>query len=170
MTKQLRDRFSRTLMATASLIMVSPPLPANEVQVGRYSVQAATPTRAQADLMAAIVTTRFPERIQTIGEAIRHLLRNSGYRLASPVALDPETRALFQLPLPAVHRNLGPLTLRRAMETLSGPAFRLVQDLVHRLVAFELCAKGWGRQEKHEAPVSRSGSAEGGSMNTEGGR
>jgi type IV pili sensor histidine kinase/response regulator len=157
-------------IAAVCLIMVSPQLHASEVQVGRYTLRSATPTRAQADLMATIVTTRFPVRIQTIGEAVRYLLRNGGYRLASPVALDPETRALFRLPLPAVHRNLGPLTLRQALETLAGPTFRLVQDPVHRLVAFELCAKGWGRQGKHEAPVRQSGSAEGGPTNTDGRR
>jgi len=133
-------------MATACLIMASSPLQATEVQVGRYTLRSATPTEAQADLMTAVVTIRFSDRIQTIGEAVRYLLRDSGYRLASQIALDPETKALFRLPLPAVHRNLGPITLRQSLETLAGPTFRLVQDPVHRLIAFELCAKGWGRQ------------------------
>ena len=127
----------------ACLIMVSSQLQASEVQVGRYTLRSAIPAEAQADLMSAIVTIRFSDRIQTIGAAARYLLRDSGYQLASPIALDPETKALFRLPLPAVHRNLGPLTLRQALETLAGPTFRLVQDPVHRLISFELCAKGW---------------------------
>jgi len=150
--KQFRGRFPQTLMATACLIMVSSQLQASEVQVGRYTLRSAIPTEAQADLMSAIVTIRFSDRIRTIGAAVEYLLRDSGYRLASPVALDPETKALFRLPLPAVHRNLGPLTLRQALETLAGPTFRLVQDPVHRLVSFELCAKGWSKEVRHVKP------------------
>ena len=47
---------------------------------------------------------------------------------------------LFALPLPEVHRQLGPMSLQQALETLAGPAFQLVEDPVHRLVAFERCA------------------------------
>jgi len=113
------------------------------VQVGRYSLLSATPTEAQTDLMGTTVTVQFPERIQSVGEAVRYLLQRSGYRLATAEALDPEAMALLSLPLPAVHRNLGPLTLQQALQTLAGPTFRLVQDPVHRLIAFERCAPSW---------------------------
>ena len=86
------------------------------------------------------MTVRFPKRIQTLGEAVRYLLQRSGYRLATAEAIGPDTVALFALPLPAVHRSLGPMTLRDALETLAGPAFHLVQDPVHRLITFERCA------------------------------
>jgi type IV pili sensor histidine kinase/response regulator len=115
-------------------------LQAGNVQVGRYSMIAATPTEAQADLLATTMTAHFPERIQTLGEAIRYLLQRSGYRLASVESIGPETAALFALPLPAVHRGLGPMTLKDALETLAGPAFQLIQDPVHRLITFERCA------------------------------
>ena len=115
-------------------------LPADQAQVGRYSVIAAVPTEAQADLLATTLTIRFPERIQTVGEAVRYLLHRSGYRLASAEAIGPDTVSLFALPLPAVHRSLGPMTLRDALETLAGPAFHLVQDPVHRLITFDRCA------------------------------
>ena len=115
-------------------------LQANDIQVGRYSLLAATPTEAQAELLAATMTVRFPERIQTVGEAIRYLLQRSGYRLANPDAIGPDTVALFALPLPDVHQSLGPMTLRDTLETLAGPAFYLLQDPVHRLVSFERCA------------------------------
>jgi len=115
-------------------------LQADQAQVGRYSVIAAVPTEAQADLLATALTIRFPERIQTLGEAVRYLLQRSGYRLAKTESIGPETVTLFALPLPAVHRSLGPMTLRAALETLAGPAFNLVQDPVHRLVTFERCS------------------------------
>jgi type IV pili sensor histidine kinase/response regulator len=157
-------------IAAACLMMASSQLQASEVLVGRYTLQSTAPTKAQADLLAATVTTRFPVRIQTIGEAVRHLLQNSGYRLASPVALDPETKALFRLPLPAVHRNLGPLTVRRALEILAGPAFRLVQDPIHRLIGFELCKKGWGKQGKPEVTIKKVRVPEDKPATIEGGR
>jgi conjugative transfer region protein (TIGR03748 family) len=115
-------------------------LQAGDVQVGRYSMIAATPTEAQADLLATTMTVRFPERIQTVGEAVRYLLQRSGYRLATVESIGPDTATLFALPLPAVHRGLGPMTLRDALETLVGSAFQLIQDPVHRLISFEHCA------------------------------
>ncbi len=113
---------------------------ADDVQVGRYSLFAATPTEAQVELLATTTTVRFPERIRTVGEAVRYLLQRSGYRLPTVESIGPDTVALFGLPLPAVHRSLGPMTLRDTLATLAGPAFYLVQDPVHRLITFERCA------------------------------
>ncbi len=114
-------------------------LQAKDRQVGRYSSLATTPTEAQTELLATTMTLRFPSRIQTVGEAARYLLQRSGYRLARVESIGPDTVALFALPLPAVHRSLGPMMLRDALEMLAGSAFHLVQDPVHRLVTFERC-------------------------------
>ena len=138
--KRRRSALAFILCLAGPYLVLSPPLQANEVQVGRYSLYAATPTLAQDDLLAATLIVRFPERIQTLGEAVRYLLQRSGYRLAATESTAPETLALFALPLPAAHRHLGPMTLREALETLAGPAFHLVQDPVHRLITFEQCA------------------------------
>ena len=118
-------------------------LPASDIQVGRYSLFATTPTEAQADPLQATITVQFPESVRTVGEAVRHLLQQSGYRLAGPDAAGPESAYLFALALPAVQRSLGPMPLKRALETLAGPAFRLVEDPVHRLIAFERCVMEW---------------------------
>ena len=45
-------------------------LQANEVQVGRYMMFAATPTDAQKAFLAAIIKIQFPEKVQTVGEAV----------------------------------------------------------------------------------------------------
>ncbi len=121
-------------------VVIAPKLSASEVQVGRYSQYSATPTAAQTDLLATAITVQFPERIQTVGEAIPYLLQRSGYRLATAKSIGPDTAVLFALPLPAVHRSLGPMTLKDTLETLAGQAFHLVQDPVHRLISFERCA------------------------------
>ncbi|MCP5443400.1 MAG: pili assembly chaperone [Chromatiaceae bacterium] len=129
-----------TIFIVGLCTLTSLNLKADDAQVGRYSVIAAVPTKAQTDLLATTLTIRLPERIQTMGEAVRYLLQRSGYRLAKVESIEPDTLALFALPLPAVHRSLGPMTLRDALKTLAGPMFNLVQDPVHRLVTFERCS------------------------------
>ncbi len=121
----------------AAIWALSPCLYAQGMQVGRYSLVHVQPSAAQLDPLSARITTRFPEPLHTVGEAVRHLLHNSGYRLAD--ASTPLAAVMLGRPLPDVHRDLGPLTLRQALGVLAGPVFRLVQDPVHRLVAFELC-------------------------------
>jgi conjugative transfer region protein (TIGR03748 family) len=118
-------------------------LQASDIQVGRYSLFATTPTEAQADPLQAMITVQFPDRIRIVGDAVKHLLQQSGYRLAGSEATGPTTAYLMALPLPTVHRRVGPMPLNRALETLAGPAFRLVEDPVHRLVTFERCAMEW---------------------------
>ena len=118
-------------------------LQASDIQVGRYSLFATTPTEAQADPLQATITVQFPDRVRTIGDAVKHVLRQSGYRLSGSEATGPAAAYLMALPLPAVHRSVGPMSLNRALETLAGPAFRLVEDPIHRLVAFERCAMEW---------------------------
>jgi conjugative transfer region protein (TIGR03748 family) len=118
-------------------------LQANDIQVGRYSLFAATPTEAQTDPLQATTTVRFPDAVRTVGDAMQHVLRQSGYRLAGSESTGPASAYMMALPLPAVHRSLGPMPLNRALDTLAGPAFHLVEDPVHRLVIFERCEMEW---------------------------
>jgi len=118
-------------------------LQASDIQVGRYSLFATTPTEAQADPLQSTITVQFPDRVRTVGDAVKHVLRQSGYRLSGSEATGPASAYLMVLPLPAVHRSIGPMPLKRVLETLVGSAFRLVEDPVHRLVAFERCAMEW---------------------------
>ena len=145
-----RSIFNPSHPATAIMICVagictvaSVNLQANDIQVGRYSLFATTPTEAQADPLQATITVQFPDAVRTVGEAVRHLLQQSGYRLAEPEATGSESAYLMALALPAVQRSLGPMTLRQALDTLAGPAFRLVEDPVHRLITFERCVMEW---------------------------
>jgi type IV pili sensor histidine kinase/response regulator len=137
--KPLQSRLA-VIVCITSLYLVSSPQPqANEIQVGRYSLYATTPTEAQKDLLKSIIKIQFPDKVQTVGEAVRHLLQGSGYRLARAEIIGRDTLDLFVLPLPEAHRSLGPMPLQTALETLVGPAFRLVEDPVHRLLTFERC-------------------------------
>lgn len=124
---------------TGLFALASANLEANDVRVGRYAVLSPMPTPEQINLLSALVTVQFPSSVVTVGQAVKHLLQPSGYRLAPEVAADPSRVILLDLPLPQPHRSLGPIPLQTALETLAGTAFRLVEDPVHRLVSFERC-------------------------------
>ncbi|MBL3601648.1 MAG: hypothetical protein JMN25_17590 [gamma proteobacterium endosymbiont of Lamellibrachia anaximandri] len=109
------------------------------IQVGRYTVVTAVATAAQTDPLQTMVTIRFPEpHITTVSDAIRYLLRHSGYRLAKSEAADPAMAPLLGHLLPKVHRHLGPMTLQNMLATLTGTAYQIVVDPVNRLIAFDL--------------------------------
>ena len=67
----------------------------------------------------------------TVGDALRHLVLRSGYRLC-----DEQSTDLLALPLPAAHYRLGPLLLRDALLTLAGPVWDLQVDDGERKVCF----------------------------------
>jgi type IV pili sensor histidine kinase/response regulator len=113
--------------------------PDGDVQVGRYSTVPAEPLPEQIHLLDAMVTLNFPKsHVKTVGDAIDHLLRQSGYQIADAYASDPAVEILMSRPLPEVQRQLGPCPLRDALSTLAGPAYQLVVDPLHRLVSFEV--------------------------------
>ena len=107
--------------------------------MSRYTTVSSAPSALQRDPLTAPVLSTRPASVHTVGDAIEQLLAPSGYRLSRPPVVDPERSALFALPLPEVHRALGALPLRSALQVLAGPAFILVEDPVHRLVSFERC-------------------------------
>ncbi|MBK1734913.1 hypothetical protein CKO15_06355 [Halorhodospira abdelmalekii] len=112
---------------------MTPALADAKEQVGRYSSVEAAPTEAQAQPLEAVVQITFPQEIVTVGEALEHLLKPSGYAFQELSA----TSVLTSRPLPEVHRELGPMPLYKALKTLSGPPWRLLVDPVARTVAFE---------------------------------
>ena len=108
-------------------------------QTGRYSVMVAQPTAGQRDLLSVTRAITIPGDIDSVGEALHWMLRDSGYRLAADAVLSEEAKAMLALPLPAVHRRFEPMPLQTVMGLMIGPAFHLIQDPVHRLIAFERC-------------------------------
>ena len=111
-------------------------------QIERYSVIAVRPTAGQRDLLSVTRAITIPGDIESVGEAFHWMLRDSGYRLATDTVLSEEVRAMLELPLPAVHRRFEPMPLQTVLGLMIGPAFHLIQDPVHRLIAFERCADG----------------------------
>ena len=90
----------------------------------------------------------FPAEINTVGLAVRDLVSTQGLRLGVVDTVE-HRRGLLNLmaqPLPDVHRTLGPMSLKDALETLAGPSWYLVQDPLNRFVSFEICRKRFGDQ------------------------
>lgn len=131
----------RAMAAAGVLLVISiTSAVAAESQVGRYSVKEAAAEPAQRDLLAVIVETQLPRQILTVGDALRFLLRRSGYRLGTASPTDTDMANLMALPLPAVHRHLGPISLRDALAAIAGPAYELHAEPVRRQLHFTVRA------------------------------
>ena len=100
---------------------------------GRYTLVEMVPEPAQRDLLRQVIEISIPPTLDaSVGDALRHVLLRTGYRLCDA----PETTALYALPLPAAHLRLGPLPLRDALLALAGPAWELSVDDASRAVCF----------------------------------
>lgn len=117
-------------------------------RIGRYTTIDPVATSQQSDVLSVVVTVNFTDQVNTVGDAIRHLLHRSGYRFASLKSSDPALPILLKAPLPLVHRHLGPIRVDSALEALAGPAWDLVVDPVNRLVSFDLL-----EQHKHRSTL-----------------
>lgn len=112
---------------------ISPPQYIPVARYGRYTLVELEPTKVQRDLLLQVIEVSLPDTVQaTVGGALNHVLRRSGYRLCS----GPETNALDALPLPAAHYRIGPMALRDALLTLAGPAWSLHVEEGARVVCF----------------------------------
>lgn len=113
--------------------------PTHDIRLSRYTTASTAPDAAQVDPLQAVVQIGFPRAtVRTVGDAIAYLLVRTGYRLAHPQEADKRTPAVLDLPLPEVHRRLGPCTVRTALSVLLGKPFVLSTDPVQRLVSYRV--------------------------------
>ncbi len=113
------------------------PVP-GRTQTGRYSFLVNGTEAAQADPLLVVIDVSLPQSLSTVEDAADYLLKRSGYCLMDPATR--EVRHLFGLPIPSVHRHLGPMTLREALLALGGRAYELVVDDVYREVGYRVAA------------------------------
>lgn len=107
-------------------------------QIGRYLSIPNKPNKSQLNLLSQTIQVRFPQSVQTVGEAMNYLLRFSGYSLVDNTKMSQELKIIISKPLPIVDRELGPVSLKDGLATLMGPAFYLIQDPINRIVDFRL--------------------------------
>lgn len=118
---------------SGSVAEASPPALIPVARYGRYTLVELVPEPAQRDLLQQAVEVSIPPMLDaSVGDAMRHVLLRSGYRLCDAA----EAATLYALPLPAAHLRLGPLMLRDALLTLAGPAWELSVDDLTRQVCF----------------------------------
>jgi type IV pili sensor histidine kinase/response regulator len=110
----------------------------NLTPIGRYLTIENKPQTFQVDLLSQIIQVRFPQNIQTVGEAMNYLLRLSGYSLIPANHRSEPLKIMLNKPLPIIDRDFGPMSLKDALITLAGPAFYLTEDPVNRSVDFRL--------------------------------
>ena len=109
----------------------------SQVQVGRYTTQAGTPTESLADPLAVFAQLSYPRQtVATVGDALAHTLVRTGFRLVPAEALDESARNFLSLPLPESQRRMGPHRVSDLLKTLLGPAWQLHSDPVSRQVWF----------------------------------
>lgn len=92
----------------------------------------------QANLLQQTFQVRFPYSVRTILDAVRFLLRFSGYQLLDENQLPKAAQVVLSQPLPEVDRRLGPLSLQDGLLTLVGEPFSLMVDPIHRQISFQL--------------------------------
>ncbi|HDS0918377.1 TPA: PilL N-terminal domain-containing protein [Pseudomonas putida] len=106
------------------------------VRQDRYTLASTRPTLEQRQPLYQLVNVQIaPALHATVREALRHVLQHSGYSLCPD---SPAVARLFGHPLPAVHHDLGPISLLDALTVIGGPAWRLGIDSVERSVCYAL--------------------------------
>ncbi|WP_338063268.1 pilus assembly protein PilL [Winslowiella toletana] len=102
----------------------------------RYLMINTEPAAEQRDPLNQIIDVSIPADVKpTVSEAIRYLLRDSGYSLCFA---SQQRQLLYQQPLPLAQTHLGPIPLHEALQVLAGPVWRLTVDRLYRIVCFRL--------------------------------
>ncbi len=87
-------------------------------------------TPAQANLLSVVISVKFAQHVITVKQAIEGLLVKSGYDLES----NYESEKINNFKLPEVHREIGPIPLKRAIKVLLGPAWDFQVDEISRTI------------------------------------
>lgn len=129
----------KLLMLTSLSLLGLSTHAANVTQINRYATVANKPLAAQVNPLLAVQHIHFPQKIKTVGEAIEWWLHYSGFVLANKEKQPASLQAVMHQPLPQIHRNLGPLTVKEGLEILAGyQVFTVIENPIVRQVNFKL--------------------------------
>lgn len=105
------------------------------VVLGRYSIASAEPPEELSRPLDVVATVSYPRQtVRTVGDALRHTLERTGYRLAEPAADGDVVLQFLALPLPESQRQLGPYRVRSLLDVLLGTAWSWHSDASTREV------------------------------------
>ncbi len=108
---------------------------AEGLRAGRY---VSVTDKSASSIFLKPVMFHFPESVNTTQDAMRYMLRSTGYRLVSHSSLSLTANAMLATPLPAQYRLLSAPELQQALQRLAGNAFQLLLDPVHHQIGFQL--------------------------------
>ena len=148
------------LLTAAALVTsrAAPAQPLADTRQSRYTTASSAPDIAQTDPLEAIVRISLPRTgIATVGDAVAYVLLRTGYRLGPQQQSDSQAGAVLTMPLPEVHRELGPYPVRAALSVLLGTPFELSIDRAQRVVSY-----------RTKAPVTANAAPAGGIAGTGG--
>lgn len=104
--------------------------------VSRYTSISTVATEGQANPLATVVSFSFPPTVKTVGQAINYTLAQTGFSLAELSDLPEQTKYMLTLPLPSIQRNFTYVSVRSALQALSGDAFLLLVDPIRRVISY----------------------------------
>lgn len=137
--------FTKSLLFVIAVLGTSELFARELARTDRYTLTAMEATSDQAKPLSTITSVSLGRDVNSVGDAINELLKGSGYRWQSRDSAD---HLLKELPLPAVVRNMGPIRLSDALQTLAGEAWVLRTDNLNRVVWFEI-KQSAANQSKH---------------------
>lgn len=137
-TEVVRPTVSKVSRSPQVQVQVLRPERSPARREGRYTLASTLPRGEQLDLLSQVIDLRLPETMNpTVQEAMRYVLRHSGYRLCPATGTGAgDVQVLYAHPLPAAHYRLGPITVRNALLALAGPAWRVEVDDKARSICF----------------------------------
>ncbi len=121
-------------------------------RMNRYSLHSLAAESSQVDLLSAVIETRFPPYVETVGTAIDYILYRSGFRHVATA----DIQQTLAMPLPETHRSIGPLDVRTAVKTIVGQPWELHEDVGQRILWFQRA--GADSIEVIESPAAASNS------------
>ncbi len=111
-------------------------IPVEVLRTGRYQLVTTRAPIGQRYLLEQTIHVRIPPSVvTTVGDGIRYTLNNTGISLCA--GHENNQGLLFNSPLPATHYQLGPMSLREALQVLAGEAWELEIDPVRREVCYQ---------------------------------
>lgn len=106
-------------------------------RTSRYVTESSVPARQVRDVLSSEVNVNIPNMPNaTVGEGLNFLLSQSGYGIRS--ANSYAEKQLYLQPLPIMHMNMGYMSVRQALQVISGDPWILQEDVVKRELGFSL--------------------------------
>lgn len=112
------------------------------IKTDRYTLAVMEPTQSSVNPLYTAVTAAFATDVITIGEAVDEVLDGTGYRVRRNA--DQTHRGIYldsillNQPLPAAHRELGPLPLIEILQVIAGSSWTVKGSDLSRTVTFTL--------------------------------